>query len=85
MWTPEAFPRLLALEQRFLSLLLEKETTEQMTSFTVHVNITCKILSVGGSMVAVWFVTVILNGSFLPNCTYRLVTAPNALSLLSTV
>lgn len=85
MWTPEAFPRLLALEQRLLSLLLERETTEQMTSFTVHVNTTCKILSVVGSRAAVWFLTVILNGSFLPHCTYRLVTAPNALSLSSTV
>lgn len=84
MWTPEIYPRFLAVEQRS-SVLLKKETTEQMTSFTVNVSITCKVLRAGGSRVALWFLTVISNGSLLPNCTYGLVTASNALSFFSTV
>lgn len=85
MWTPEMYPRFLAVEQLLLSLLLEKETTEQMTSFMVNVSITCKVLRVGRSRVALWFLNVTSNGSLLPNCTYGLVMAPNALSFFSTV
>lgn len=85
MWTPEMYPRFLAVEQLLLSLLLEKETTEQMTSFMVNVSITCKVLRTGGSRVALWFLNVTSNGSLLPNCTYGLVMAPNALSFFSTV
>lgn len=51
---------------------MKKETTEQMTSFTVNVNVKCKVIRLRGSRVAVWFLTVILNGSFLPNYAHGL-------------
>lgn len=40
-------PRLIS-GSGLLSLWLQKETTEQMPSFTVNVTITCKVLRAGG-------------------------------------
>ena len=78
--TPEADPQALGYagcgEQGLLSLLLEKETTEQMTSFTVDGNVTCKVFGVEGCKAVLWFLTVILKGSFLPNYTHGLGNSP---------
>lgn len=50
VWPPEADPQAPGcggcVEQRLLSLFLKK-ITEQMTSFTVNVNVTCPVLGVG--------------------------------------
>lgn len=57
---PRAAPRLVGdISAYLISLLLDKDSTEQMTSFIEHMTSTCTVLGDEGRWGVVWFLAVI--------------------------